>query len=264
VKFTAKTSIDVGTIPGVVYGLASTNGGTQVSVTIPQSADDGTVIVWDPASGLISNAFPIDVAYVPPPPPPVPVIATIAPSTVTAFSGGGVTLAGTGFTGATLVQVGATALPSPFGFYVASDTSISFQAPTAATLGAVSVTVTTPGGTSNAVQLTFVETLPPKLLAGTVAVGGTSFNWTFGAGANDLVYLIASTDPTTFVFGTGSFLLNYTILGQVVASPTGTGAFSIVVPHGLAGVVFYSQVAAIDDVTLAASGSNVRATTILF
>jgi hypothetical protein len=263
VKFTAKTSLDVGTISGVVYGVPSSGSGTQVSVTIPQAADDGNVIVWDPATGLISNAFPIDVAYVPPPPPPVPTLASVSPSTVNAFAGGLVTLTGTGFTGATQVQVGASALGAPFGFSVVSDTTIAFQSPIAAALGPAPVTVTTPGGTSNAVQLTFVETLPPVLAASPLAVGGVSFNWSFGAGANDVVYVIASTDPTTFVFGTDSFLLNYTIIGQVVVNAAGVGGFSTVVPTGLAGVVFHSQAAAVDDVTFAVRGSNVKTTTIL-
>jgi IPT/TIG domain-containing protein/matrixin len=66
VKFTAGTTQNTGTIPGVVFNVASTNGGTQVSVTVPASAQRGNVFVWEPALGLLSNGFPIDIGASPP------------------------------------------------------------------------------------------------------------------------------------------------------------------------------------------------------
>ena len=233
---------------------------------IPYYADDGNVIVWDPIAGVTSNAFPINVNYLPPPPPPTPAILNLTPSSVTAFLGGPVTISGSGFLGTTVVHVGSTNLTPPFGFSIVNDTTIVFTAPTATALGPVAVSVFAPGGTSNSLNLVYVETIPPKLNASTQALSNFQFNWNYGAGANDVVVLIASLDPTTYDFGTPfQFLLNLNVIGQNVAGPAGTGSFSFVIPPGLAGLTFYSQIGAIDDVTSAIVGSsNVTATLILF
>jgi hypothetical protein len=108
VKFTAGGTQNTGTITGTVYNVASSAGGTQVSVVIPASAQDGNVLVWEPGSLLLSNAFPIDINFTPP---AAPTISSILPSTVQAFQGGTLTLAGTGFATATGVTVGGAPLP---------------------------------------------------------------------------------------------------------------------------------------------------------
>jgi hypothetical protein len=59
VKFTAGTSMNTGTIPGVVYNVPTSAGGTTLSVTIPFEAQAGNVLVWEPSIARLSNAFPI-------------------------------------------------------------------------------------------------------------------------------------------------------------------------------------------------------------
>lgn len=59
VKFTAGTTTNTGTIPGVVYNVAATS--TSVSVTIPSTAVDGNVLVWAPSISRLSNPYPIDI-----------------------------------------------------------------------------------------------------------------------------------------------------------------------------------------------------------
>jgi len=61
VKFTAGTGQDTGAIPGTVYGVATTGGGTQVTVNIPHEALTGNVFVWQPGDALLSNAYPITI-----------------------------------------------------------------------------------------------------------------------------------------------------------------------------------------------------------
>ena len=73
VKFTAGTSQNTGSIPGVVYNVPSTAGGTRIDVTIPATARPGNVLVWHPGSRL-SNPWPLSVGSVP------PTITGIAPS----------------------------------------------------------------------------------------------------------------------------------------------------------------------------------------
>jgi len=91
VKFTAATGQNTGAIPGVVYDVPTT--GTQLSVTIPAAARPGNVLVWEPALGLLSNAFPIAVVASPAAP---PTIASISPTSVPAFAPGSLAIRGTG------------------------------------------------------------------------------------------------------------------------------------------------------------------------
>ena len=75
---------------------------------------------------------------------PGPVVATIAPTSGSTSGGTSVTITGSGCTGATAVNFGATASPS---FTVVSDSQITATSP-AENAGLVDVTVTTTGGTS--------------------------------------------------------------------------------------------------------------------
>ncbi len=59
VKFTAGTTTNTGAIPGTVFGASATP--TSVTVTVPNNAQSGNVLVWEPTTRL-SNAFPIDLS----------------------------------------------------------------------------------------------------------------------------------------------------------------------------------------------------------
>jgi hypothetical protein len=76
--------------------------------------------------------------------PPLPLVVLVTPPTGSVAGGTAVTITGTGFTGATAVSFGGVAATS---VVVASDLSITATTPAHA-LGLVSVSVTTPGGTS--------------------------------------------------------------------------------------------------------------------
>lgn len=78
--------------------------------------------------------------------PTTPVITTISPNTGAIAGGDIITIAGTGFTGATTVKFGTTATTS---FTVnAGGTSIIVHSPATSTAGVANITVTTPVGTS--------------------------------------------------------------------------------------------------------------------
>jgi hypothetical protein len=74
-----------------------------------------------------------------------PTVTAVAPERGPAAGGTGVTLTGTGFTGASAVRFGATAATS---FTVVSDNQITAVAPAGS--GTAQITVTTPGGVSGA------------------------------------------------------------------------------------------------------------------
>ena len=95
--------------------------------------------------------------------PEVPVITSLTPSNGSSAGGTIVVITGSGFTGATSVNFGAT----PAGtFNVDSDTQITVTSPAANLSGAVDVKVTTPGGTSaasTADQFTYITAAAPSI-----------------------------------------------------------------------------------------------------
>jgi hypothetical protein len=95
----------------------------------------------------------------PPMPPAAPSITGIAPATGPIAGGTPVVITGTGFTGtaaATGVKFGADDAP---GAAVTGDTSIAVASPTVAGVGAVDVTVTSPGGVATSpTQFTYTAT----------------------------------------------------------------------------------------------------------
>src|SRR5271163_4117884 len=107
-----------------------------------------------------------------------PVVSGLSPSSGSISGGTVVTIAGTGFTGATAVGFGST---SAFSFTVNSDTQITATTPKSTTADTVLVTVTTPGGSSNSTE-SFTY-LPFESCAG---AGNTSHTLPAGYTGTDL------------------------------------------------------------------------------
>lgn len=262
VKFTAGTSQNTGTIPGVVYGVTPVSS-TQIQVTIPATAQDGNVLVWipTPTPAVLSNPFPIDINFIPPPP---PTLSSVSPATVQAFAGGTITLTGTGFTGATQVNSGGTLLTPPLGFTIVNDTTITYNAPTPTALGTTNVNVTSLYGTSNNGSFSYIETNPPKMSAGFFAIQNQPYTWTYGAGAGDVAYLIYAFNPTTFNYLGFDILSGLLILNVQTLDPTGLGSFTTTIAPGTGGLTLYSQVATLDGVTLQFVGASPVTSTLIF
>ncbi len=258
VKFTARTSTNTGTIPGVVANVPTSAGGTSVAVTIPAAAVSGNVLVWEPGSALLSNAFPITLNQIP------PSVTSVTPSSVAAFGGGVVTLAGANFAGATSVNFGGTVLNAPLGFSIVNPTTITFSAPTAQALGGNSVTVTGPTGTSAPASFTYVEVNPPLLTATATLLSNGPFSAHFAGGANDTYVLVIAFDGTTMSYLGFNVLQNFIPLVSGPLSAVGVGSLNLTVPPGFAGTVFHTQVATISDTTGQFVGaSNITVSTIL-
>jgi hypothetical protein len=136
--FTGATAVNFGATPATFYGVFSDS-------LIVALAPPGTGTVPVTVTTAAGTSAGISFTYV-----PVPTLTAISPVSGSASGGTTVTLAGTGFTGATAVLFGATPAMS---FTVNSDTQITAVAP--AGLGTVPVTVVGPGGTSAGVSFTY-------------------------------------------------------------------------------------------------------------
>lgn len=243
VKFTAATSQNTGAIPGVVFNVAATP--TQVSVTIPATAKDGNVFVWAPSISRLSNGFPIDIGSAPPPP---PTISLITPNSVPAIGGSQLTIIGNNFTGATQVTIGSTVLPNPL---VIDNNTINVNAPLSNSLGAASVTVTTPNGTSNAGAFNYAITDPLTLQAPAFLINGQSATFTWGGQANQVTFLsVAGANNTAVSFGQ-TLLLPLLLIQLANTNAAGVGQLVAPVNGGIAGQAIFTQIW-----TLAPPGNN--------
>ncbi len=154
--------------------------------------------------------------------PPAPTITGLSPATGPSTGGTTVTITGTGLTGATAINFGASN-PALF-FSVNSPTSMTVTAPSGTT-GTVDVTVTTPGGTSatsGADQYTY--TVPPapavSSLSPTSGPNGTSvtINGSNFAGATAVSF---GADAATFTVSDPSTIY--------ATAPSGAGTVDVIV-----------------------------------
>lgn len=254
---------DLSTIGATSWAWSFGDGGTSTSQNPSHVyAAIGTYSVVLTATGPSGSDVETKTGYVVVAAPPV--ISSVTPASVQAFQGGLVTVTGANFSGATQVQVGSAMLTPP-AFTIVNGTTITFNAPTPSALGATGVSVTTPAGTSNVMSFNYVETFPAALSNASITFNSLSYVWSYGGGATDTAYLIASTDPTTSTFGTPySWIANFTIMSTTTLRATGLGSTTIIIPAGLAGTIFYSQIGSFDGVTGVFSASNVTMAHILF
>ncbi|MEU6343499.1 IPT/TIG domain-containing protein [Streptomyces sp. NPDC046977] len=160
----------------------------------------------------------------------VPVLTSAAPNTGPAAGNNNVVLTGSGFTGVTAVKFGTTAA---VGYTVNSATQITAVAPPGT--GAVPVTVSTPGGTSNSVTYTY--TAQPSLVSVSPPQGPTA------GGTTVILTGSGLTGATAVRFGSTA-ATSYTVNSatQITAVvPAGTGAVPVTVttPGGTSNAVSF-------------------------
>ncbi|WP_280238965.1 IPT/TIG domain-containing protein [Nocardia abscessus] len=135
---TGATAVTFGTTPATSFTVDSD---TQITAVAP--AGTGIVSVTVTAPGGTSNGIPFTYVV-------VPTLSAIAPASGPTSGGNSVTITGTGFTGPLTVSFGSTTTT----FTIDSATQITAVAPGGS--GAVQVTVTGSGGTSNGLTYTYV------------------------------------------------------------------------------------------------------------
>jgi hypothetical protein len=230
-NFTTATSVKFGTAPASFFAY----GDNVIDATSPAGTNGAAVDVTVTNPGGTSAVSTNDrFSYGAT---PTPVVSIVRPAS--GPGGTSVSITGTGFTGATSVQFGATTL-SRSTWFVQSDNLIQATAPAGASGAVVDVTVTTPGGTSvtsTADQYTFSATPAPVVTiispnsgpttgATTVYITGTGFNGAstvnFGATAATGMFVISDTlIQTTSPAGSGAVDVRVVGLGGTSASTTG-------------------------------------------
>lgn len=221
---TGATAVDFGTVAATSVDVVSD---TEITCTIPAGTADESVEVTVTVPGGTSNG--VSYEYL-----PVPSVTALSPAYGGTGGGTSVTLTGSGFTDATAVQFGGTAVGS---FTVASDTEIITSAP-AGSAGTVNVTVTTPGGTSPTsagnvytyVGVPTITGLSPNtghtsggtsvVLTGTNFIGVTSVE--FGTTAVTTFTIVSDTEITTTSPAESVGSVYVTVTNSQGTSPTGS------------------------------------------
>ena len=246
--------------PVKVTGVSSISGGTQIVVSIPPTAGPGDILVKKVGSGhnKLSNAWPIDTdAYGNP---PLPSIANISPSSIDAVVVDQVvtvTITGSGFLGTTDVQVDGQSLSSfPPEYLVVSDSQIDITVwPLVSLLGAVDITVVTPGGSATG-QITVTPNSPPALeLVGSVPAflfNATGIDLAVGAGPGDLAWVffsgsnLPSVLPGILNLGVGNNFSSLFLITVVSIGPAGHTSLALPVSGVPPGLTIHFQAAVLD------------------
>lgn len=244
--FTGVLSVTFGGVSATSFTVVSS---TKITAVAPSGS--GTVQIVVNTTGGTSNG--IDFTYTT----PSPAINSLTPAQGPVSGGNSVTLTGSGLSGATGVKFGAVNAA----FTVVSANQITAIAPAAAGPGSVNVIVTTPGGTSNALPYTYLNS--PVL---------TSVTPNQGSNAGGTVVTLTGTGltgATSVTFG-GVPATSFTVVSgtQITAvTPggiTGTVPVAVTTPAGTAsGVNFFFLPPPILTSATPASGPTAGGTTVV-
>jgi hypothetical protein len=220
--FTAATIVDFGTTAGTI----TSDTATQIVATSPAGTAGAVAVTVVTPSGTSPTSPADQFTYF-----AAPVVTGIGPAVGQMAGGTPVTITGTGFTDATIVDFGASAASN---LVIVSATQIMVTSPAGA--GVVDVTVTGPGGisaTSPADQFTYltaptVQTIGPAagpLAGGTqVTITGASFMGTtvvdFGTIAATNVVVVSATEITAISPVESAGTVNVTVTGPGGTSGT--------------------------------------------
>jgi len=268
--------------PIKVVNVASTGGGTSITVTPPATAGPGDVLVRNSGTGNanLSNAWPAPLNGGVIPGPSAPQISGISPSIVPAVNVDDsvvVTVTGTGFTGVSSVVVdGSALLFFPPQFTVSGDTQVTFSMPKVTKLGAINVQLINAEG-SGIVGMSVIANNPPAL---EVSNSNPSFvlsviGLTISVGASplDTIFLLASPSnlpsslPGILNASIGDNFTSLILLGNLIVNPL-TGRADVQLPlSGLnPGFSAFLQAGRLSFInpTLPLEMTNVQQFTVLF
>ncbi|MFT5285326.1 MAG: hypothetical protein ACI8TQ_001489 [Planctomycetota bacterium] len=185
--------------PIKMTGIASTGGGTMIEVLVPPTAGPGDIMVrrGTGSASTTTQPFPFDPFSLPA---PSSLISDVAPPRVPPMSPSGlstVTLTGTGFTGATELQidtkiVGDPALTFSGDWTIVSDTQIDVVLPLLNAKGDLDIFLTTTDGTINSSIFVDAPVSPVLLTEQPDIVSAVGVDFAMASAIGDVVALKVS------------------------------------------------------------------------
>jgi hypothetical protein len=185
-----------------------------------------------------------------------PTVSSLTPNAVQAFQPASVTITGTNLSTTTKVTVGGIDVTTLNGLLSVSASQVSFTPPTPTSLGSKSVTVTTLGGTSSALTLSYSATNPPVLVNETLGFTGMPYTWSWGASPSKGFWLVASVTSATVTVQGQELLANYIIVTPGTLNAAGVGSLTANMPASAMGLQFLSQLFTFNPLLV----SNITAT----
>ena len=189
-----------------------------------------------------------------------PTVGSITPDSVPAFQPPAVTINGSELATTTAVTVAGIDVTAQDGLLSVGDTQVSFVPPTPFSLGDVPITVTTLGGTSNELTLSYTATFPPVLAGEVVGFTGQPHTWTWGAIPGKPAVLVVAVNPQTVVFQGQEFIVHYIPIWAGLPPESGIASVTANLPAAAAGLQFLSQVWMLKPVIV----SNITSTWVPF
>ncbi|HET6203135.1 MAG TPA: matrixin family metalloprotease [Planctomycetota bacterium] len=290
-------------VPRKVTGLASTLGGTQITVVPPCDVANGDVFVKKGTTGttgnLLSNGVPVAfqsggngapclqcIATISPSPVPIlaaapPEILITAPANTPPGTPPLMTCVPTQpqcpgtaqFSTVTQVDVGPFSL-GPSQFTIENDNQIRFTLPLFPSLGAFNVTLTNAGGITCPATLSVTAVTSPVLVTGPpVQTAGSTFTATLGSplGTNHVLVFSTSNVPSALPgvvsLGIGNGFTNLSFLPTPSPNAAGVSQLQFPIPSSPGGVTVFFQMAAVNIsnpfAVLPIPVSNVTSVTVL-
>ncbi|MFG2864702.1 beta strand repeat-containing protein [Streptomyces sioyaensis] len=195
------TSVKFGSNPAAIL----TNTATQITVLAPGGSPSSVAVTVTTAGGT-SNALSYTYLAA-----PLPVLSSLSPTSGPTSGGNTVILNGTNLAGATSVKFGSNSAA----IVTNSATQVTVIAP--ANLGTVNVTVSTAGGTSNALTYTYLTASVPSLSSLNPTSGPTSGGNTVTLNGTNL------TGATSVKFGSNpATIVTNTATQVTVTAPAGS------------------------------------------
>jgi hypothetical protein len=210
--FTGATKVKFGSVSASSFSIA---GDSLITATVPAGTGTVAVTVRTPA-GLSATSINDEFTY------GAPVVTSVSPSAGSPLGGYSVSVSGTGFTGATAVDFGATHAAD---VVVSSDDSLTATVPAGS--GTVDVTVKTAAGTSA------ISAADEFDYVGQPTVSAVSPSQGPATGGN-LVDVTGTslTGATVVDFGTGNPASDITVISDTLLTaeaPAGTGTVDVIV-----------------------------------
>ena len=231
-NFTGASSVKVGGVAVDSFAVVSATSIT--AVTAASTTVGAKTVEVTTQAGAVSKASAF--TYVA----PAPTISSVSPQNGSTLGGTAITITGTNFTGAISVKVGGVAATS---VVVVSATSITAVTPASTTIGAKTIVVTTPSGsTTQAISFTYfvpaptISSVTPSsgstlggttiTVTGTNLTGATSVKVGGVAATNVLATATSITAKTT----AGDAGLKDVAVTTAGGTATKTGAFTYIAP----------------------------------